>query len=192
MRKCVVAALAILTALCFTLPAQANAQAVFLGVGATVPTGDFSDFGDGDGASAGWLANGGVVFPLNEDGLYVFGEGMYGSNSHDYEGDKTNLLGGFAGIEMGFGEEGEAAPFVFGQVGFLRHEYKSDDFTEFEGSSSGLAFGGGAGYGFPLGESMRGWVLGRYLQGQTSDDEAGDGNTTFLNFGAGISIPFGG
>ena len=31
MRKCVVAGLAILTALCFTLPAQANAQAVFVG-----------------------------------------------------------------------------------------------------------------------------------------------------------------
>ena len=192
MRKCVVVGLAILTALCFTLPTQANAQAVFLGAGATFPTGDFADFGDGDGAGTGWMLEAGISFPLTDNGVFVFGEGMFGSNSHDYEGDKTNLLGGFAGIEYSMAEEGEAGAFFFGELGFLQHKYVSDDFSEFESSTTGFAFGAGAGYGIPLGDNMNGWVLGRVMQAQTEDEEYGDGNTTFAGISAGISIGLGG
>lgn len=192
MRKCVVLCVAALAVLSFTLPSQASAQGVFIGVGPTFPTGDYADFGYGDdGAKTGWMAGGGVNFPLGENGLYGFVNGLYGSNSHEHEGDKTNLLGGFGGIEYVFAEPGEAGPFIFGEVGFLKHSYKSDEHSDHEDSSSGLAFGGGAGYSFPLG-SMNGWVLGQYVQGQTSDDETGDGNTTFFGIMAGVSIPLGG
>ena len=191
MRKCAVLGIALLAVFSFSVPSQASAQGVFIGAGASIPTGDFKDFGDGDGANTGWMAEAGFGFPLNESGLIAFVEGLYGSNGHDYEGDKTNLLAGFGGIEFNFAEEGMAGPFVFAQVGFLKHSYKSDDFSDYEDSSSGLAFGGGVGYSIPLG-SMSGWVLGRYIQGQLSDDETGEGNTTLLGLMAGVSIPVGG
>ena len=192
MRKCVVLCVAALAVLSFTLPSQISAQGVFLGVGGTIPTGDYKDFGFGeDGAKTGWMAEAGFSIPLGENGLYAFVDGLYGSNKHEHEGDKTNLLGGFGGIEMVFHEEGEAGPFIFGEVGFLSHAYKSDNHPEDEDTTSGLAFGGGAGYSIPLG-GMNGWVLGRYIQGQLSDDETGEGNTTFFGVMVGVSIPLGG
>jgi hypothetical protein len=90
------------------------------------------------------------------------------------------------GILFDTGGEGEAGVYAFGQLGFMVHDYKSDEFSEFEGSETGLAFGGGAGYGFPLG-SLSAWAEGRYMQGQFDD-----GNTSFFGVFAGISIPFGG
>jgi hypothetical protein len=185
-----VAALAVLS---FTLPTQVSAQGVFIGAGATIPTGDYSDFGDGDGAKTGWMVEGGFAFPLGESGLAGFVEGLYGSNSHEHEGDKTNLLGFFGGVEMVFAEEGEAGPFIFGEIGYLRHSYKSDEHSEWESDSSGIAYGGGAGYSIPLGESLNGWVLGRYIIGHTGDDEyEDDSKTTFIGIMAGVSIPLGG
>jgi hypothetical protein len=191
MRKCAFFSLALLAVLSLALPGQASAQAVFLGAGATIPTGDYKDFGDEDGAKTGWMATGGVIFPIGENGLQGFVHGTYGSNSHEWEGNKTNLLGGFAGIEYVMAEPGEPGPFVFGEVGFLRHSYKSDDFPEYEDSSSGLALGGGAGYSIPLG-TFTGWVLGHYTHGFLSDDETGEGDTTFFGVMAGVSVPIGG
>ncbi|NNM07240.1 MAG: hypothetical protein HKO65_19260 [Gemmatimonadetes bacterium] len=82
------------------------------------------------------------------------------------------------------------APFFFGEAGFLQHKYKSDELGDSD--SSGFAFGGGAGVSIPVGESLSGWVLGRYLVGMTGDDEYGDGDTTFLGLMVGVSIPVGG
>jgi hypothetical protein len=192
MRKCVVIAVAALAALSFAMPSQVSAQGVFVGVGGTMPTGDYADFGDGDGANAGWAAAAGLVFPMGDAGLSFLVNGMYGSNSHDHEGDKTNLLGGFGGVQMSFADPGTAGPFVFGQVGFLKHSYKSDEHSEYEDSSSGLALGGGAGFSFPMGETLNGWVLGHYLHGLLSDDETGEGDTTLLGVMVGVTIPFGG
>ena len=184
MRKCVVLGVAALAALSLSLPSQASAQGIFLGAGTAIPTGDYGNYAD-----VGWIVDAGVSFPINENGLLLFADGMFGSNKHgDFEGDKTNLLGGFGGIEMVFAEPGEAGPFIFGQVGFLNHDFKSDDYPEDEGSDTGLAFGGGVGYGIPIG-GLNGWVLGRYIQGQF---DGPDGNTTFLGISAGVSIPLGG
>lgn len=183
MRKCVVIGVAALAAVSFCLPSQISAQGLFLGAGATFPTGDY------DYADTGWMFDAGVTFPINDNGLHVFADAMFGTNKHsDFEGDQTDLLGGFGGVEMVFAEPGEAGPFIFGQIGFLKHEYKSDDFPEYEGSENGLAFGGGAGYTLPIG-GFNGWVIGRYLQGQFDGE---DGNTAFFGVSAGLSIPLGG
>jgi hypothetical protein len=185
MRKCALWAAALFAVPGFTIPGHASAQSVFLGGGGTFPTGDYSDFGDGDGAKTGFMAFGGIDFPVNENGLSVFGEGYFGVNNHDYEGDKTNLYGAMAGGLFDFNADGPG-PYVFGQVGLMVHSYKSDNFPEDEDSETGLGFGVGAGYGFPLG-SMSGFVEGRYLQGNFDD-----GNTTFFAVFAGVSIPLGG
>ena len=135
------------------------------------------------------MVDAGVTFPINENGLNVFAEGVFGSNKQGaFEGDKTSLLGGFGGVEMVFAEPGEAGPFIFGQIGFLIHDEKSEDRPGQESSDTGLTFGGGAGYSIPIG-GLNGWVLGRYIQGQFDGE---DGNTTFFGISAGVSIPLGG
>ncbi len=191
MRKCVVMCVAALAVLSFTLPSQASAQSVFGGAGLTVPTGDYKDFGQGDGAKTGWMVEGGFMYPLGESGLYGFVNGLYGSNSRETDGDKSNLLAGLAGLEYNFAEEGEAGPFIFGEIGYMRHAYRSDDHAD--ENDYGIAFGGGAGWSVPLG-GVNGYVLGRYLQGQTSDDPPGafDINTSFIGIMAGVSIQIGG
>ena len=187
MRKCAVLGIALLAVLSLTIPTQVSAQGVFLGAGATIPMGDYGDY-----AKTGWAVDVGVTFPIGENGLYVFADGMYGSNGHDHEGEKTNLLGGFSGVEYAFSEPGEAGPFVFGQVGFLRHGFKSDEFPDDDESDMGLAWGGGAGYGFPVG-GMNAFVLGRFIQGRYGEtDEFEAWTTTFVGVSAGVSIPLGG
>jgi len=187
MRKCVAFGVSALFALMFLLPTQISAQGVFVGAGGTVPTGDYGEYAD-----MGWMLEAGVNYPINESGLYVFGEGMFGSNGHGgdhgIDGDKTNLLGLFGGVELNLAPDEDAGIFIFAQVGMLKHSYKSEEFSEYEDSESALAFGGGAGYAFPIG-GMNGWVLGRYLQGQFDGE---DGNTAFFGVFAGVSFPFGG
>ncbi len=184
MRKCAVFSVALLAVLSFMLPTQVSAQGAFLGAGVTFPTGDYSDFGDGDGANTGWLTIGGVSFPLSDGPMSIFAEGHFGSNGHEMEGDKTNVYGAMGGLLFDAAEEDEAGFYAFGQAGFLVHDYKSDTFEE--GSETGFGFGGGAGYGFPLG-SINGWFEGRYMHAMFDD-----GDTSFFGFMAGISFPLGG
>jgi len=210
MRNFVVSILAVFVALSFVIPSQVSAQHVFLGGGATFPTGDYGDYAD-----TGWMVEGGIGFPVGENGLSLFVDGLYGSNSHGEalvpalqdsgDGDKTSLLGGFAGVEYAFAEPGEAGLFVFGQVGFLRHDLDLDELVpelqSLEETETGFAFGGGAGYSFPIG-GLNGYVVGRFLQGRFGEedgglspelqDEGGSGNTTFFGLTAGVSIPLGG
>jgi hypothetical protein len=172
------------------LPGQASAQRIFAGAGISVPTGDYGEYAD-----PGYLAEVGVSFPINENGLFVFVDGMYGSNGHaddsfGYEsGAKTNLLVGLGGVELSFAAEGEAGPFVFGEVGFMQHKYKTDDYDD---SETGFAFGGGAGYGIPLNESINGWVLGRYLQGSFDSEGGESASTGLFAVMAGVSFSVGG
>ncbi len=184
MRTCALFSVALIAALSFGAPSKGAAQSAFLGGGVTFPTGDYSDFGDGDGAKTGFLAIGGLTFPIADGGISILGEGFFGSNDHEYEGDKTNVYGAMGGLLFDASDEGEAGVYAFGQAGFLVHDYKSDSFEE--GSETGFAFGGGAGYGFPIG-GLSGWVEGRYMQGLFDD-----GNTTFFGIIAGISFPLGG
>ena len=173
-------------ALFLFLAPGASAQAVFLGAGATIPTGDFADFGAGDGANTGWMGFGGVLFPVGEAGLSVGGEGFYGSNSHDTDGDKTNLYGGMGLVGFTFNQEASAQPFVFSGIGFMTHSYKSDSFPTAEGSESGMAVGLGGGVSFPLG-GVRGMAAASYNAGLDDID-----GTTFIGLSAAVQILVGG
>ena len=183
MRKCAVFGVALLALLSLTFPNQASAQSVWVGGGATLPVSDYGGY-----ASTGWMGVGGVSFPIGQEKLSLFGEGFYGQNSHEIDGDKTNLYGAHGGVMIDLAPEGGAGIYLFGQVGFMVHKYTSDDFPEFDESDTGLAFGGGGGYSFPVG-SFTGWVEGRYLQGQFDGE---DGNTAFAGVMAGVSFPLGG
>ena len=101
------AGLVVLTGLLAFVGVQdAAAQTLYLSGGVSVPTGDYKTFTDDadDGAKTGWLGMAGANFRIGENGLFVGGGAFYGSNSHEAEGDKTNLLGGFGLVGfMSFG-----------------------------------------------------------------------------------------
>ena len=83
-------------------------MSIFVGGGGTIPVQDFSDFdGDGagvDGANFGWQGTAGAQVAVGESGLTVGPRVYYGSNSHETDGDKTNLYGGTALVNYGFGD----------------------------------------------------------------------------------------
>ena len=167
--------------LSFLAAQSASAQwSLGIGAGATIPTGDFSDFGDGDGASTGWAVNANLSRALNSN-VSVLGAGSYGSNGHETEGDKTNVIRVGGALLHGFGDGDGAAPFVFGGGGVLGHQF-SPDVGDGETDWQGYVIGG-AGLGFPLGDLL-GFVTGSYVHGFNE--------TTYFGVGAGISIPLGG
>ena len=198
MRKSIYVGMALFAGSFLVLPNHISAQSVFLGAGGTFPMGDYGDYAD-----VGWLAEAGFSVPLGDGPWSALVTGFYGGNGHSYDDpipelygsddDKTSLLGGLVGAEYSLSESGEPGPFVFGEVGLMRHKYvaAADDGPVpepygGESSTTGFAFGGGGGYSLPLG-SVNGYVLGRYLNGQFDG-----GSTAFLGAMAGVSIPVGG
>jgi hypothetical protein len=187
MKRLVTAALA-LALVGLAAPSDSSAQAAaFIGGGVTSPTGDFKDFGGGDGANLGWVATGGILFPVGDAGLSAGVRAFFGANNHDTDGDKTNLYGGTAVATYSFGEAGAVAPFVYGEFGYQAHAYKSTDFPAFDDTEWKPFVAGGAGLNFPIG-GLSGFVAAGYNQGFGSDG----GNTTYINGVAGVNIPFGG
>ncbi len=159
---------------------------VMIGAGGSVtfPTGDFADF-----ANTGWLAGAGISFGVGGDvPVSVGASGYFGSNNHEPppDGDKTNVYGAVAGVSYAFGDPEAVSPFIGAFVGFLTHSFKSDSQPQLEVSDSGLALGGQAGIGFPLG-GVAGFVQGFYLTGTGDVD-----GTDLFGIMAGIQVPLGG
>lgn len=161
--------------------AGVSAQSVYVGGGATVPTGDYGNY-----ASVGFMAFGGVLVPVGDAGVSVGAQGFWGTNSHDVDGDKTNLYGGMGIVGFTFSPEATASPFVFGGLGLMTHSFKSDSTPSAEGSVSDLAAGFGAGMAFPLG-SIGGMVAASYNRGFGDID-----GTEFVGISAAVQIPVGG
>lgn len=183
--KRLLAAILATAVLSFLAPADVVGQiGVFVGAGMTAPTADFAEFpGEvGNGGKPGWQAFGGVLVPVGEAGLSVGGEIFYGVNNHDLTGDKTNLYGGMGLVGFAFGEPDAVSPFVFGGLGALVHDYRSEMFPIDEEKFTGLAAGGGGGVSFPLG-TARCMVAGSYNQGM------GDVSDTSF-FGASAAVQF--
>ncbi|MSR21229.1 MAG: hypothetical protein EXR91_09675 [Gemmatimonadetes bacterium] len=137
---------------------SASAQAtMFLSAGAGIPVSDYADY-----ASVGWMAQGGVAFPVGSPGLAVGVGGLYGSNGHDIDGDRTDLLGAAAFVQYTIGDPASTSGYVFGGPGYVKHSFMSDTFPD--ASASGLAASGGAGVNIPMG-GLTGYVEGMYLTG---------------------------
>jgi hypothetical protein len=179
-----------LATILFVLSASADASAqtsIFVGGGATIPTGDFKDFGGGDGANTGWTAMAGAQFAAGESGLTVGPRVFYGSNKHDTDGDKTNLYGAMALANFNFGDPGAANPFLWGEFGVMSHAYKSEAFPANDDTSTAAAWSLGAGVGFPLGDAAGGFVAAGYTAGV--GDNSG---TTLFGVYAGVNFAVGG
>ena len=133
--KRLICAVLVTTFFALSAPADSSAQAsIFVGGGASVPTGDFSDFdGDGagtDGASTGWQATAGAQFAVGGGGFTVGPRVFYGSNSHETADQKTNLYGASALANYGFGQPDALNPFLWGEFGVMTHAFKSPAFDD--------------------------------------------------------------
>lgn len=191
--------LALLLAL--ALPTTASAQGgVYFGGGATFPIGDFSSL---DRANTGWMAVGGGFASIGSKGLFLGGEGFYGSNSHgEYEGgtaqlsggggdsDKTNLYGAAGVVGYRFGNQAKPGVYVTGNLGFMVHQYSPA--TGEGGSDTGFLYGAAVGLDVPAGK-VNLWVEGRLMNAAYgADGTISDGYTTsFWGLFAGITIPVG-
>jgi len=177
MKRRIVAASALLMLL--ALPAAANAQiGIFLGGGATLPQGDYGEY-----ASTGWMGHLGVLVPISSaPGLGVVGVASYGSNNHEFDGDKTNLFGAQGGLSYRLGNPERTGIFFFGLGGYLNHQYRSEEFPEDEGSEGKFAYTGGVGVEIPL-SGLSLWFDGAYT---------GRGDTKFFGINAGVTILVGG
>jgi hypothetical protein len=176
-----IAAIVTLVALMSTASlAQAQVNLTLAG-GATFPTGDYGKY-----ANTGYIASAGLLFKVGTNGLSLGGQGFYGANSHsDFDGDKTTLSGVLGTVTYRLGDATKPGVFLTGNIGLLSHKYSSDKFPSEEGSSSGLAFGGGAGVAIPRG-SMNFYVVARYLTASIDNE-----TTSFIPVQAGVTIPLG-
>ena len=171
-------------------PTDSSAQStVFIGGGATIPVSTFSDFdGDGagtDGASTGWTATAGAQFVVGEGGFSVGPRVFYGSNSHETDGDKTNLYGATALLNYGLGDPEAVNPFLWGEFGFMSHAFKSSVAAAEDTSTAGV-WPLGAGVGFPLG-GVAGFLAAGYTAGISDNSD-----TKLFGIYAGVSIAVGG
>lgn len=180
--------------LCLTLVAlfgtaiPAVAQSIYVGVGPTFPTGDFGEY-----AGTGFMLAGGVEFEVASQ-LSIYGEGFWGQNDHDTDGDKTNPSGFMGGLLYGFGgDDAPLTPYVFGGVGLMTHAYSSDTFED--SSDSAFGFQGGAGVGFDLG-GLDAFAEGRYMSAsfdfEVSPGETASETTAFVGIVLGLSFDVGG
>jgi len=175
--KRITGSVVLLVALALSLPGQAKAQFIWFGVGGSFPTGDFKEY-----ANTGFLTSAGVGFPVAEK-VSIYGEGFFGQNNHETEGDKTTPFGFMAGAEVDLAPDA-AGVYFFGGLGVMVHKFSSDQFES--DSSSGLAFEGGGGVDFPLNDNVNGWVEGRFMNASIESE-----NTSFLGALAGISVNVG-
>ncbi len=155
-----------------------SAQSVWIGGGGTFPTSDYGEF-----ANTGYQFMAGAGLPVGDQGVSVGVGGSYGQNNHEaVDGDKTNPYGFTGYVEYDFaGRDAERTFYVLGELGVLWHKFSSD--TSPETTESGFAYGGAAGYAFPLG-GVTGWAEGRFTQASISD-----ANTQFFGIHFGVGIP---
>ena len=155
MKKRSVLFLAAFAFLAFAVPAQAQTT-LYLGAGATFPTGDFGEYAD-----TGWMGVGGAIFGLGDSGFGVGGEFFYGQNNHGVDGvdldSKTIPYGIMAIADYSFGSPDGLQPYVFGGLGLMVHRFSVEGFDSESESQFGYQFGAGLGFNFGL------FIEGRYM-----------------------------
>lgn len=170
-------------ALTLLLPVIAQAQSpfIFVGGGVTIPTGLYKS---DDGAKTGWMATGGVGFPVGGKGLEIGAEGYFGSNKHSPPpaGDKTNLYGASGWAAWRFGKPAKPGVYLLGSAGALKHDFRSTTVPAANGGNFEFAWSAGAGVDIPFGGSKSIYVESRYMA---------RGDTKFIPIFVGLSIGVG-
>lgn len=142
-----------------------------LGGGLLVPVGDY---GASDKIGANIL--GIIQIPLANTDLHLRFAGMFGTTAHEVGTGTTNLLGGTADLLYHVGDRAVAArPYVVGGMGLFN--VSSGGF-----SSAKVAFGGGGGLLFGLG-NMNAFVEARVMSIRTSGS-----SLTFLPITLGLML----
>jgi opacity protein-like surface antigen len=166
--------------LLLTAGSLAAQSSVWLGGGPTFPMSDYGDY-----AKTGWMASAGFGLGLGSTGkLGLQFEGLYGSNSHEDEGDKTTLYGGMVNLAYQLGNTAKLHPYVFGGGGLLVHKYGSDTSPADGESDSKFTYQIGGGLDIPM-KSFGLWVDIRYLA------RVEDYSTALIPIMFGIYIPLG-
>ncbi len=167
-------------------PANTSAQvSVFAGGGATFPVGTLTSEGGFASANTGWQGTIGAQFAVGQSGFTLGPRVYYGTNKHERDGDESNLFGGTALLNFGFGDPMALNPFLWAEVGVASHAFKSASDPSAEATSTSGVLAGGAGLGFPLG-GIGGFVAAGY-----NSHLGGDFDTTYFGLSAGLSFILG-
>jgi hypothetical protein len=137
---------------------SASAQAsVFFGGGATIPAGDFGDY-----AKTGWVGVAGITAEVGGRGVWLGGEGFFGSNKHEGGSDKTNLYGVNGLLGYNFQTAGGVQPYVYTGAGILAHQYKPGSSTASSETESQFNWLGAGGIAIAASPRAQVWIEGRY------------------------------
>jgi hypothetical protein len=163
-------------------PARAQGYVYFAG-GANVPVGSFKD-----GVKTGWIASAGLGANVGNKGLWVEGEGWYGSNKWKIgsvydEAGKTNIWAALGVVGYDLMHDKSWSPYIAAGAGVLGASAKPEGGTSV--SSTKFGYTGAVGIGFKAGNSAHIFVEARYLAG------SGTGYAKMLPLTAGVSINFG-
>ena len=127
-----------------------------LGLGATLPTGNYGDLD-----KMGINILGVFETPLANSPLYLRADGLYSNTAHDGATGSTSILGGTASVLYHFSAPNATArPYVLGGLGIYNVDPGSGSETKI-----GYAFGGGV--TFSLG-ALNAFAEARYASIQTS------------------------
>jgi hypothetical protein len=161
-----------------TLPAQqrqpTEGTRFGLGVGATLPVGDY-----GDVDKMGLNVLGVLQFSLAETTpVHLRVDGIYSSTAHDSVGGSTSILGGNVSALYHFAAPAATArPYILGGLGF----YNIEAFGASE-TKIGFGFGGGVLFGLA---GFNAFAEARYLSVQTSAS-----STTFVPLSVGLMFGY--
>ncbi len=160
-----------------TVPATAQAQPIlYFGGAVFTGTGDFGDFTD-----AGFAGLAGLLFPVSDSPVSVGGEGLIGSFGGVSEGPSVTVYSVMAIVDVTFGTEGSARPYVFAGAGMLGFDVDTGT-TGIDGSETKFGYQGGAGLAIPTSDRVSIWFEGRYL---------GSEDVKAFGAGAGLGIALG-
>lgn len=145
-----------------------------LGVGATLPMGDY-----GDQDKLGVNVLGVLQFSLaSTTPIHLRVDGIYSSTAHDVASGSTSILGGNVSLLYHFGAPAATArPYVLGGLGFYNVEAFGNSETKV-----GFGFGGGVLFGLA---GFNAFAEARYLSVQTSVS-----STTFVPLTVGLMFGY--
>jgi opacity protein-like surface antigen len=175
MKRMSLSALAVAVALCAAAPVRAQliprteGFRFGLGLGATMPTGDYGDFD-----KMGLNILGVFETPLANSPLYLRVDGLYSSTSHDGIDGTTSILGGSASALYHFSAPAaQARPYALAGLGIYNVDPGPDSETK-------LGIGVGGGVTFNL-AGFNAFAEARYVSVQTSG-----ASTTFIPLTIGL------